>query len=53
MAAARDGYFEDVAIWENKRWRDRPILADGDGPIGELRSWFAQFFEAPAAEAAE
>ena len=31
--AARDGYFEDVAIWENKCWRDRPILADGDGPI--------------------
>ena len=26
VAAARNGYFEDVAIWENKRWRDQPDL---------------------------
>jgi 3-ketosteroid 9alpha-monooxygenase subunit A len=52
IAAARDGYFEDVAIWENKCWRDRPILADGDGPIGEVRQWYSSFFaDAPAAAA--
>lgn len=45
VAAARDGYFQDVAIWENKCWRDTPILADGDGPIGKVRSWYASFFE--------
>jgi 3-ketosteroid 9alpha-monooxygenase subunit A len=45
VAAARDGYFEDVAIWENKRWRDEPMLADGDGPIGEVRKWYSSFFE--------
>lgn len=45
VAAARDGYFEDVAIWEHKRWRDTPVLADGDGPIGKVRAWYAGFFE--------
>lgn len=44
VAAARDGYFEDVAIWENKCWRDQPVLADGDGPIGEVRKWYDSFF---------
>lgn len=44
IAAARNGYFEDVAIWENKRWRDQPLFADGDGPIGEVRKWYASFF---------
>ena len=48
VAAARDGYFEDVAIWENKRWRDEPMLADGDGPIGEVRKWYSSFFESHA-----
>lgn len=45
VAAARNGYFEDVAIWENKRWRDTPVLADGDGPIGQVRTWYNSFFE--------
>jgi 3-ketosteroid 9alpha-monooxygenase subunit A len=44
VASARDGYFQDVAIWENKRWRDRPLLVDGDGPIGTVRRWYASFF---------
>lgn len=49
VAAARNGYFEDVAIWENKRWREQPLLTDGDGPIGEVRSWYASFFnDAPS-----
>lgn len=44
VAAARDGYFQDVAIWENKCWRDTPVLADGDGPIHKVRRWYASFF---------
>jgi 3-ketosteroid 9alpha-monooxygenase subunit A len=44
VAAARDGYFADVAIWENKCWRDQPVFVDGDGPIGEIRKWYASFF---------
>ncbi len=52
VASARDGYFQDVAIWEHKLWRDRPLLADGDGPIMRVRRWYASFF-ARAPEAAE
>jgi 3-ketosteroid 9alpha-monooxygenase subunit A len=44
VAAARNGYFEDVAIWENKRWREQPLLTDGDGPIAEVRKWYNSFF---------
>ena len=39
------GYHEDVEIWENKRYVERPVLCDGDGPIGKLRKWYRQFFE--------
>ena len=39
------GFAEDVAIWENKTWRDRPVLCDGDGAIGALRRWYRQFYE--------
>jgi 3-ketosteroid 9alpha-monooxygenase subunit A len=38
------GFEQDIAIWTNKRWRDRPILCDGDGPIMRLRRWYAQFY---------
>jgi 3-ketosteroid 9alpha-monooxygenase subunit A len=38
------GFGEDVAIWENKLWRDRPMLCDGDGAIGALRRWYRQFY---------
>ena len=39
------GYHEDVEIWENKRYVERPVLCDGDGPVGKLRKWYRQFFE--------
>jgi 3-ketosteroid 9alpha-monooxygenase subunit A len=38
------GFQQDVAIWENKVWRDRPTLCDGDGAIGALRRWYRQFY---------
>ncbi|MCA9680280.1 MAG: aromatic ring-hydroxylating dioxygenase subunit alpha [Myxococcales bacterium] len=48
------GFAEDVQVWEHKVWRDRPVLCDGDGPIGALRRWYRQFYpEAPAAAGAE
>ncbi len=40
----RDGYLQDVRIWENKIYLDRPMLCDGDGPIGEFRRWYQQFY---------
>jgi 3-ketosteroid 9alpha-monooxygenase subunit A len=44
----REGFFQDIRIWENKKFRDTPVLCDGDGPIIQLRTWYKQFFEASA-----
>jgi len=41
----REGFLQDVAIWEHKKWRDNPVLCDGDGPIMKLRKWYSQFYE--------
>lgn len=38
------GFHEDIQIWENKKYRDRPVFCDGDGPVGKLRRWYAQFY---------
>ena len=35
---------QDIPIWENKIHHDRPILCDGDGPIGVFRRWCRQFY---------
>ena len=35
---------QDFPIWENKMYRERPLLCDGDGPIQEFRSWASQFY---------
>jgi 3-ketosteroid 9alpha-monooxygenase subunit A len=35
---------EDMPIWENKVFWERPVLCDGDGPIAALRKWGAQFY---------
>lgn len=43
---------QDIPIWEHKRHWDRPVLCDGDGPIGVFRRWSRQFYSAPAPEAA-
>ncbi len=42
---------QDRAIWENKIHLPRPLLAQGDGPIGRYRRWCRQFYERPAVEA--
>lgn len=39
------GFMEDVQIWENKVWRDQPLLSSADGPIMRLRRWYAQFYQ--------
>ena len=33
-----------IPIEENKCWRDQPVFADGDGPIGEIRKRYTSFF---------
>lgn len=39
---------EDIPIWENKAFLERPVLCDGDGPIGVFRSWCKQFYSETA-----
>ena len=38
---------EDMPIWENKAYLERPLLCEGDGPIAQLRSWARQFYASP------
>jgi nitrite reductase/ring-hydroxylating ferredoxin subunit len=45
MVADLVNQFEnDLPIWENKQFWERPVLCDGDGPIGAYRKWMSQFF---------
>jgi len=39
---------EDIPIWENKAYLERPVLCDGDGPIAEFRRWGQQFYSPQA-----
>jgi len=34
----------DIDIWENKVYLDKPTLAKGDGPIHRMRKWYRQFY---------
>lgn len=35
---------QDIPIWENKCFRERPALCDADGPIPRFREWARQFY---------
>ncbi len=37
-------FTQDVPIWENKIYRDRPIITKVDGPVAQYRRWFRQFY---------
>lgn len=41
------GFEQDIKIWSSKRWVEKPLLCDADGPIYQLRDWYQQFYEAP------
>jgi 3-ketosteroid 9alpha-monooxygenase subunit A len=45
VKAAAENTARDVPIWEHKVYRPRPPLVPGDGPLGMLRTWAAQFYE--------
>jgi len=36
----------DMIIWNNKKYRHKPLLCDGDGPILQFRKWMRQFYVA-------
>jgi 3-ketosteroid 9alpha-monooxygenase subunit A len=40
----QQGFYQDVAIWNNKVRIDNPLLCRGDGPITHLRQWYQQFY---------
>jgi 3-ketosteroid 9alpha-monooxygenase subunit A len=40
---------QDIPIWENKVQWERPVLCDGDGPVGMFRKWCRQFYTEPSA----
>ena len=35
---------QDIDIWENKIYLNRPTLAKGDGPLNQMRRWYKQFY---------
>jgi phenylpropionate dioxygenase-like ring-hydroxylating dioxygenase large terminal subunit len=35
---------QDMPIWENKVYRERPILTAVDGPVHEYRRWYRRFY---------
>lgn len=37
-------FTQDVPIWENKIYRDHPIITKVDGPVPQYRRWFRQFY---------
>jgi nitrite reductase/ring-hydroxylating ferredoxin subunit len=39
------GLQADVPIWRDMKYRERPVLVKGDGPIAEYRKWYAQFYD--------
>jgi len=39
---------DDIPIWENKKYLERPQLCDGDGPIARFRKWATQFYAGAA-----
>lgn len=41
-------FAQDVPIWENKVYRERPPLTAVDGPVTRYRRWFRQFYSTGA-----
>ncbi|TNE84718.1 MAG: hypothetical protein EP330_28270 [Deltaproteobacteria bacterium] len=35
---------QDVPIWENKKYFDKPVLVPEDGPVHAFRKWARQFY---------
>ena len=35
---------KDVEIWENKIYRQKPMLSRSDGPVHSMRQWYRQFY---------
>ena len=45
VGTVQEGFNQDIAIWEHKLFRSAPVFCDGDGPVAQLRRWYAQFYK--------
>jgi phenylpropionate dioxygenase-like ring-hydroxylating dioxygenase large terminal subunit len=43
-------FSQDIPIWENKVYRERPVVTKVDGPITQYRRWFRQFYSEGAGD---
>jgi 3-ketosteroid 9alpha-monooxygenase subunit A len=44
LQSFKDDFERDKSIWETKRYLERPVICDGDGPIMKFRKWLYQFY---------
>ncbi len=44
---------QDVPIWEDKIYHERPMLTESDGPVARLRKWYSQFYPSGSSPALE
>ena len=35
---------EDSIIWARKKYFEKPMLCDNDGPFAKFRKWYSQFY---------
>jgi phenylpropionate dioxygenase-like ring-hydroxylating dioxygenase large terminal subunit len=47
FAGLRHDVTQDIPFWESKHYLEKPLLAEGDGPIAVYRRWCRQFYAAP------
>jgi nitrite reductase/ring-hydroxylating ferredoxin subunit len=48
-----EDWVRDFVIWNKKKYRAVPNLAEGDGDVGKFRRWYAQFYSEQVEQAAE
>lgn len=53
MAEIQRQLEQDIPIWENKVYLDRPVLVADDGPVGLFRTWCRQFYPPNTPQPAE
>lgn len=45
---------QDKVVWDRQKYMPKPLICDGDGPIGDFRRWYKKFYvgggDAPAAK---
>ena len=46
LEGLRHDVSQDIPFWHSKRNTERPLLAEGDGPIAIYRRWCKQFYPA-------